>query len=90
MNYPSICHSFASKNPIQSQAASLSPQQLPGPQQLLVAAGHGVAQSEAAALLQQCSVPVEEAMMPPGKGLPPGGFKKSHKKDNKKPWWNHC
>ncbi|CAL1171712.1 unnamed protein product, partial [Cladocopium goreaui] len=42
------------------QAASLSPLQLPGPQQLLVAAGHGVAQSEAAALLQQCSVPVEE------------------------------
>ena len=58
----------------------MSPLQLPGPQQLLVAAGHGVAQSEAAALLQQCSVPVEEAMMPPGKGFPPVVLRKATKK----------
>jgi len=45
-----------------------------------VAAGHGVAQSEAAALLQQCSVPVEEAMMPPGKGFPPVVLRKATKK----------
>ena len=66
MNSP-IHHEFSTKQPwihhekLPSQAASLSPQQLPGPQQLLVAAGHGVAPSEAAALLQQGSVPVQEA-----------------------------
>lgn len=42
------------------QAASLSPEQLPGPQHLLVGAGFNVSPADATALLQSGVVPVQE------------------------------
>ena len=43
------------------EAASLSPEQLPGPQHLLVGAGFNVSPADATALLQSGVVPVQEA-----------------------------